>query len=40
VPGELPEDVDTLGTVLLIALVVVLGAFSAVTAAIATGHPE
>jgi hypothetical protein len=27
-------------TVLLIALVVVLGAFSAVKAAIATGHPE
>ena len=39
-PGELPEDVDTLGTVLLIALVVVLGAFSAVTAAIATVTPS
>jgi hypothetical protein len=31
----LPDDVDTLGTVLLIALVVVLGAFAALKARVA-----
>ena len=38
--GELPDDVDALGTILLIALVVVLGAFAALKARIATERPE
>jgi hypothetical protein len=40
VSGELPDDVDTLGTILLIALLVVLAALSALKAAIARGRPE
>jgi hypothetical protein len=40
VTGELPDDVDALGTILLIALVVVLGAFAVLKARIATEHPE
>ena len=40
VTGELPDDVDALGTILLIALVVVLGAFAALKARIATERPE
>jgi hypothetical protein len=40
VTGELPDDVDTLGTILLIALLVVLAALSALKAAIARGRPE
>ena len=38
--GELPDDVDALGTILLIALVVVLGVFAALKARIATERPE
>jgi hypothetical protein len=40
VTGELPDDVDALGTILLIALVVVLGAFAVLKARIATERPE
>ena len=40
VTGELPDDVDALGTILLIALVVVLGVFAALKARIATERPE
>jgi hypothetical protein len=40
VSGELPDDVDALGTILLIALVVVLGVFAALKARIATERPE
>jgi hypothetical protein len=40
VTGELPDDVDALGTILLIALVVVLGAFAALKARIGTERPE
>jgi hypothetical protein len=40
VTGELPDDVDALGTILLIALVVVLGAFAALKARIARERPE
>ena len=40
VTGELPDDVDTLGTILLIALVLVLGAFALLKAGIARERPE
>jgi hypothetical protein len=40
VAGELPDYVDTLGTILLIALVVVLGVFAALKARIGTERPE
>jgi hypothetical protein len=40
VTGELPDDVDALGTILLIALVVVLGAFAVLKARISTERPE
>jgi hypothetical protein len=40
VTGELPDDVDALGTILLIALVVVLGVFAALKARIATERLE
>jgi hypothetical protein len=40
VTGELPDDVDALGTILLIALVVVLGAFAVLKARIATERPN
>jgi hypothetical protein len=40
VTGELPNDVDALGTILLIALVVVLGAFAVLKARVATERPE
>jgi hypothetical protein len=40
VTGELPDDVDALGTILLIALVVVLGAFAVLKRGIATERPE
>jgi drug/metabolite transporter superfamily protein YnfA len=40
VTGELPDEVDTLGTILLIALVVVLGVFAALKARIGTERPE
>ena len=39
VTGSLPDDVDALGTALLIALVVVLGAFAVLQARIATRAP-
>jgi hypothetical protein len=40
VTGELPNDVDALGTILLIALLVVLGAFAVLKARVATERPE
>jgi hypothetical protein len=40
VAGELPDYVDTLGTILLIALVLVLGVFAVLKAAIARERPE
>jgi hypothetical protein len=40
VTGELPDDVDALGTILLIALVVVLGAFAVLKARVARERPE
>jgi ABC-type amino acid transport system permease subunit len=40
VAGELPDYVDTLGTILLIALVLVLGVFAALKAGIARERPE
>jgi hypothetical protein len=40
VTGELPGDVDALGTILLIALVVVLGVFAVLMARVAGGRPE
>ena len=40
VTGELPDDVDALGTILLIALVVVLGAFAVLKRRIATERPK
>jgi hypothetical protein len=36
----LPEDVDALGTILLIALVVVLGEFAVLKARVARGRPK
>ena len=36
----LPEDVDALGTILLIALVLVLGAFALIKAMVASERPE
>jgi hypothetical protein len=40
VSGELPDYVDALGTILLIALVVVLGGFAALKAWVARERPE
>src|SRR5215207_6914412 len=40
VAGELPDYVDTLGTILLIALVVVLGVFAVLKAGVARERPE
>jgi len=40
VTGELPDDVDALGTILLIALVVVLGVFAVLKAGVARARPE
>lgn len=40
VTGELPDDVDTLGTILLIALVVVLGVSAVFKAIVARERPE
>ena len=40
VAGELPDYVDTLGTILLIALVVVLGVFASLKAQVARERPE
>jgi hypothetical protein len=40
VVGELPDYVDTLGTILLIALVLVLGVFAVLKAGIARERPE
>jgi apolipoprotein N-acyltransferase len=40
VTGELPDDVDALGTILLIALVLVLGVFAVLKAGIARERPE
>lgn len=40
VPGELPDDVGALGTILLIALVVVLAVFTVLKARIARERPE
>jgi hypothetical protein len=40
VAGELPDYVDTLGTILLIALVLVLGVFAGLKAGIARERPE
>jgi hypothetical protein len=40
VAGELPDYVDTLGTILLIALVLVLGVFAVLNAGIARERPE
>ena len=40
VTGSLPDDVDALGTILLIALLVVLGAFAVLKARIARERPE
>ena len=40
VTGELPDDVDALGTILLIALVVVLGVFAVLKAGVARERPE
>jgi hypothetical protein len=40
VTGELPGDVDALGIILLIALVVVLGAFAVLKRRIATERPK
>ena len=40
VAGELPDYVDTLGTILLIALVLVLGVFAVLKAGIARERPE
>lgn len=40
VSGQLPDDVDALGTILLIALVVVLGAFAVLEARIATARSD
>jgi hypothetical protein len=40
VTGELPDDVDALGMILLVALVVVLGAFAVLKAGVARERPE
>ena len=40
VTGELPDDVDALGTILLIALVVVLGVFTLLKVRIVRERPE
>lgn len=40
VAGELPDYVDTLGTILVIALVLVLGVFAVLKAGIARERPE
>jgi hypothetical protein len=40
VTGELPDNVDTLGTILLIALVLVLGVFAVLKARVARERPE
>lgn len=40
VSGQLPDDVDALGTILLIALVLVLGAFAALKAWVARERAE
>jgi hypothetical protein len=40
VAGELPDDVDTLGTILLIALALVLAVFAVLKAGIARARPE
>jgi hypothetical protein len=40
VAGELPDYVDTLGTILLIVLVLVLGVFAVLKAGIARARPE
>jgi hypothetical protein len=40
VAGELPDYVDTLGTILLIALVLVLGVFAVLNAGVARERPE
>jgi hypothetical protein len=40
VTGELPNDVDALGTILLIALVLVLGGFAVLNAMVAKERPE
>jgi hypothetical protein len=40
VAGELPDYVDTLGTILLIALVLVVGVFAVLKAGIARERPE
>ena len=40
VTGELPDDVDALGTILLIALVVVLAVFAVLKARIGVERPE
>jgi hypothetical protein len=40
VGGALPDDVDTLGTILLIALVLVLGVFAVLKAGVARERPE
>lgn len=40
VTGELPDDVGTFGTILLIALLVVLGVFATLKAGVARERPE
>jgi hypothetical protein len=40
VAGELPDDVDTLGTILLIALALVLAVFAVLKVGIARARPE
>lgn len=40
VTGSLPDDVDALGTILLILLVLVLGAFAVLKAGVARERPE
>jgi hypothetical protein len=40
VTGELPDDVDALGTILLIALVVALAAFAVLKAGISRARPQ
>jgi ABC-type amino acid transport system permease subunit len=40
VTGELPDNVDALGTILLILLIVVLGAFAVLKAGVARERPE
>jgi hypothetical protein len=40
VTGELPDDVDTLGIILLIGLLVVFAVFAALNATVASERPE